>query len=115
MTIDVKGINSRVEQESAVIERIRTEIHRAHRREQSREALLQEGGHQSLLVAEVVIDRGCRVAAASGQVADRELIAAALDHQSLGRVQNRSPCLAAMTLPTRLGRSRRRWNVVKVL
>ena len=28
MTIDVKGINSRVEQESAVIERIRTEIHR---------------------------------------------------------------------------------------
>ena len=58
---------------------------------------------QALLVAEVVIDGGRRVAAALGEPAHREGLEAALDEQRLGGVENDAPRVLAVLEAAALG------------
>ena len=74
-----------------------------HRGDHAPEALLEQRVEQALLVAEVVIDGGRRVAAALGEAAHREGLEALLDQQRLGGVEDGAPRVLAVLEPAALG------------
>src|SRR5262249_41964562 len=65
--------------------------------------LAQDRVEQSRLVAEDVVDRGRRVAAAQGEAPDRETFRAALVEQPGGRIEDFAARIAGRGLPCRRG------------
>ena len=63
---------------------------------ETRDALLEQRVDQAVLVTEVVVDGGRRVAAALAEIADREVEATRLDQQILGRVEDRAARLLSL-------------------